>query len=93
MKIKPLAHKIICEKLDGEERVTNFGIIVANKEEVDSFTRGRVLAIGDGVTCVKVGDILILNAYQFTEYEYLDNGTMAKVLFASDYDLNAIEEA
>jgi co-chaperonin GroES (HSP10) len=57
MNYKPLADKIIVERIPGE-KTTSSGIILKMSEDPD---RGKILAIGPDVNEVKVGEFALMN--------------------------------
>jgi len=57
MNIKPLANRIVVERIEGSKQ-TDSGIILKSADEPD---KAKVLAIGPKVDEVEIGDVVLLN--------------------------------
>jgi co-chaperonin GroES (HSP10) len=59
--ITPLRGKILAELLPSEEHFNKIGLVIVDKKKhfEHSTRRGKIIAVGDGVDSVKVGDIVL----------------------------------
>ena len=86
MRIKPLADKIFVEFFR-EKEVTKGGIIIPDKHR-ERLHEGKVLAIGNKVKDVKIGDIILFDKFVGTEINVEDKQYL---IFKEEYIL-AIKE-
>ena len=61
MKFKPYKNRILVERV--EEETTDTGIIVTTSASKDRPLEGTVVAVGDEVDDIKVGDKIYFNKY------------------------------
>ena len=62
-KIIPLGYQILIKQVDEEDRVSESGIVTPDNTEQEQKSFGEVLAIGDKVKKVKVGDHVMYGTY------------------------------
>ena len=90
MNFKPLFNNILIERVD-EETTTKGGIIIPDNAK-EKPSRGRVVAVGDGVfehgarvpMCVKVGDTVLFAKWASSVNEVKIDGTDYVLIKESD---------
>lgn len=68
-KLIPLGNKIVIRKPEKPEAVSEAGILLSSESTPEPENIGIVLAVGERVDNVSVGDTVVFNTYGFTEIE------------------------
>lgn len=71
MELKPLGERIVVRR-DSAEETTDSGIVIKTEKQQETAKFGEVLAIGEGVGFVKVGDRILWARYSGTEIPDLE---------------------
>jgi chaperonin GroES len=59
--MKPIRQRVVFQEVGNQEQVTDSGLFVPTAEVPDSI--GKVVAVGEDVRCVKVGDTILYNKH------------------------------
>lgn len=66
--MKPLGKRVLIEPIE-EKREEASGIVRPEDSKKKEVVKGKIIAIGDDVSRVKVGDVVLHNPYQYDEIE------------------------
>jgi len=80
MNIKPVGNRVLVAKPIQKDKVSTGGILLSDAPEPDN--EAKVLAVGDEVTNIVIGDIVIYPAYGLTEIE--DDDVSYLIIDAAD---------
>lgn len=72
MKIKPLKDKVLVEYLEGKDfnTTTKSGLEIQDKSKVKLNYRAKVINVGDEVTFVNEGDIIIFKWHENEDFDH-----------------------
>ena len=87
MKLKPLNENIIVKQFE-EEKITKSGIIIAESGKGEKPQQGEVMAIGNKVLEIKIGDKVLFQKYSPNEIKIEDK----EYLVMKESDVLAIIE-
>lgn len=85
MKYKPLNNYILVKLVDDGERKTAGGLVVYDKQAV-RVTKAKVLAVGNKVTTIKAGEVVLL-----PKHMNMEAGEVNEMILHED-DLEAVLE-
>lgn len=87
MNIKPIGKRVLIKQTEQEE-VTKSGIILTGSETKEQPTTGDVIAVGNGIEEIKVGDKIIYEKYTGTEVK---DGDITYLILDIDNILATVE--
>ncbi len=63
MKIQPLGKRVLLQRVSVEEQKTDGGIVIPNAQLEAGTYKAEVIAIGDEITKVAAGDLVLITQY------------------------------
>lgn len=89
MKIRPRAKQILVKPDSAEPTENEFGLLRPENEEQEQKAIGTVLAVGESITDIKVGDRVIHGAYVGEKIKLRESGSDVDYILLFDEDVLA----